>query len=144
MLANKFSSRRDENIYRKPQKDDVTFEIIIDDDNLKLGEDVDIKMFIKNNSTKEKTIKASIVTKVAFYTGVVAKDLETLREEIKLNSKEGRYLFLFYTCVGHCVILHKRIPQDKAPEGRLRSLVIKTAPRLSTAIHIPTTFHCWT
>lgn len=87
--ANRFSTRRDENLYKHKTSQDVSFEAIIDDDNLKLGDDVDINLLIKNKSKETKTVSAVIVTKVAFYNGVVARDLETLKEKVTLGAKKG-------------------------------------------------------
>jgi hypothetical protein len=55
-----------------------------------IGDDLDVELFVKNNSKAKRTIDVAMVTKVSFYTGITAKDLKDTREKLTLGGGEGK------------------------------------------------------
>mgnify|MGYP001793337630 CR=1 FL=1 len=84
--ANKFSSRKD--IYEKQKSYDLIFDVDIDE-NVKIGKDFNIRLKIQNKSKEERNVSVTITTKAAFYTGIIAKELEKLVENLKIPKEEG-------------------------------------------------------
>ena len=88
-LANNFSSRRDEEIYEKPTSHDVKFGARVDE-NAKIGEDFKIMLDLQNTTRDERHVLVTITAKAAFYTGIDAKDLKELVEEVTLEKEESK------------------------------------------------------
>ncbi|KAK3724553.1 hypothetical protein QZH41_019598 [Actinostola sp. cb2023] len=91
-LAYKYSSRKDRHIYSKPSSNDVSFEIRTGEHTMitMIGEDFQCELFIKNSSRDKRTIQVAIVSKVAFYTGINAKDLKDLHKEVTMRGGESK------------------------------------------------------
>ncbi|XP_031574410.1 protein-glutamine gamma-glutamyltransferase K-like [Actinia tenebrosa] len=82
-LANKFSSRKNQEIYSEPSSSDVTFEILTSD-NIMIGDDVKIELSVKNDSNARRTVQVTIVTKISFYTGITTRDLKNVNKVVTL------------------------------------------------------------
>lgn len=89
--ATKFSSRKDKQIYLKQTSNDVAFEIRTNEHTMMtmIGEDFESELFVKNNSQEIRTVQVAITAKVTFYTGITAKDLNSIKKEITLSGGEG-------------------------------------------------------
>jgi hypothetical protein len=93
-LANRFSSRKDHEIYSKPT--DVSFDVRTSE-HVMLGDDFNVELFVKNTSKEARTVQVNIATKVCFYTGKTAKDLKDLNQEFIIVGEECKsFLVKFY------------------------------------------------
>jgi hypothetical protein len=54
-----------------------------------IGEDFESELFMKNTSRDTRTMQLAISAKVAFYTGITAKDLNAIQKEVTLSGGEG-------------------------------------------------------
>ena len=86
-FANKFSTRREFDIY-KAVKEDVQFSLQVADD-IDIGDSFDVKVVVQNKSNEKRTVRLNITSVLAFYTGMPARDLKQKRETLHLAGKEG-------------------------------------------------------
>ena len=86
-FANKFSTRREFDIY-KAVKEDVQFSLQVADD-IDIGDSFDVKVVVQNKSNENRTVKLNITSCLAFYTGMPARELKQKRETLHLAGKEG-------------------------------------------------------
>ena len=86
-FANKFSTRRELDIY-KADKEDVQFSLQVADD-IDIGDSFDVKVVVQNKSNEKRTVRLNITSVLAFYTGMPARDLKQKRETLHLAGKEG-------------------------------------------------------
>ena len=87
-LANRYSSRKDEDIYGPPKATEVTFNAEVNE-KVKIGDDFLVKLSMKNTSKVVRNVKVTITAKSAFYTGITEKDLKQTIEQVKLKGGEG-------------------------------------------------------
>ena len=78
------------NVYGAKQDPDVTFELV-DIDQLKMGEDLKIKLKVKNTSNEGRTIGVSITLSTMYYTGVTAQVVKIEGFEVPLKGQEGKH-----------------------------------------------------
>ena len=86
-FANKFSTRREFDIY-KADKEDVQFSLQVADD-IDIGDSFDVKVVVQNKSNETRTVKLNITSCLAFYTGMPARGLKQKKETLHLAGKEG-------------------------------------------------------
>ena len=80
---------KDENIYGLPDKKDVAFHAEVNE-SVPIGDDIQIKLWMKNNSNEVRKVESTITIKAAFYTGIVSKDVkEPRRERVILKGGQG-------------------------------------------------------
>lgn len=87
-FANKFSTRREYDIY-KADREDVNFTLEVVDD-ISMGDSFDVKVVMKNTSNDVRTVKVNISSIMAFYTGIQAKPLKGKKETVQLAARDGR------------------------------------------------------
>ena len=97
-FANKFSTRREFDIY-KADKEDVQFSLQVADD-IDIGDSFDVKVVVQNKSNEKRTVKLNITSCLAFYTGMPARGLKQKRETLHLAGKEGSHTLLTRTLGG--------------------------------------------
>ncbi|XP_014666133.1 PREDICTED: coagulation factor XIII A chain-like [Priapulus caudatus] len=85
--ANKFSSRRDQNIYDKKMEDDVKFKVVSGDDAVGVGEDVAVTLQMTNTSDGARTVAVAMCAKMAFYTGITVQDVKSEKFAVSLEPK---------------------------------------------------------
>ena len=93
-FANKFSTRKEYDIY-KADKEDVTFQLEVVDDIL-MGDGFEVKVVAANTSDFFRTVRLNITSVMAFYTGITAKPLKQKKETLRLESKSGTDSPLYY------------------------------------------------
>lgn len=86
-FANKFSSRREYDIYNA-EKEDVEFSLEVLDD-IAMGDSFDVKVVAKNISNAQRTVKVNITSAMAFYTGIPARPLKREVKTLNLAPKTG-------------------------------------------------------
>ena len=86
------NSEYHERVYGAREDPDVTFKLV-DTDQLKMGEDLKIKVKVKNASSEHRTIGLSITLSTMYYTGVTAKKVKSDSYDVQLKAQEGVYLF---------------------------------------------------
>ena len=86
-FANKFSTRRELDIY-KADKEDVQFSLQVADD-IDIGDSFDVKVVVQNKSNEKRTVKLNITSCLAFYTGMPARELKKKKKTLHLAGKEG-------------------------------------------------------
>lgn len=91
-FANKFSTRRELDIY-KADKEDVQFSLQVADD-IDIGDSFDVKVVVQNKSSEKRTVRLNITSVLAFYTGMPARDLKQKRETLHLAGKEEKSVIL--------------------------------------------------
>ena len=79
------------------------------DDNIKIGEDFDIKLRMENMFKEKRTIKVVMSAKVSFYTGVVAKDLKETSQEVVLKPNRVKKKRSILSCTD---------ASDSEPDGK--------------------------
>lgn len=86
-FANKFSTRREYDIYKADRDVNFTLEVV---DDISMGDSFDVKVVMKNTSNDLRTVKVNISSIMAFYTGIQAKPLKGKKETVQLAARDGR------------------------------------------------------
>ncbi|XP_029193882.2 protein-glutamine gamma-glutamyltransferase K-like [Acropora millepora] len=82
-FANKFSTRKEYDIYRADEED-VRFRFEVVDD-ISMGDNFEVKVVAENTSEFFRTAKVNITSIMAFYTGITAKPLKQKKETLRLG-----------------------------------------------------------
>lgn len=82
-FANKFSTRKEYDIYRADEED-VSFRFEVVDD-ISMGDNFEVKVVAENTSDFFRTAKVNITSIMAFYTGITAKPLKQKKETLRLG-----------------------------------------------------------
>lgn len=82
-FANKFSTRKEHDIYRADEED-VRFRFEVVDD-ISMGDNFEVKVVAENTSDFFRTAKVNITSIIAFYTGIPAKPLKQKKETLRLG-----------------------------------------------------------
>lgn len=82
-FANKFSTRKEYDIYRADEED-VRFRFDVVDD-ISMGDNFEVKVVAENTSDFFRTAKVNITSIMAFYTGITAKPLKQKKETLRLG-----------------------------------------------------------
>ena len=87
-----------------------SFEVV---DDIAMGDSFEVKVKAANNSHHLRTVRVNISSIMAFYTGIVAKNLKQERETLRLEASEGTSLhqivgYLFVTPRALCRTLKSR------------------------------------
>ncbi|XP_074613939.1 protein-glutamine gamma-glutamyltransferase K-like [Acropora palmata] len=82
-FANKFSTRKEYDIYRADEED-VRFRFEVVDD-ISMGDNFEVKVVAENTSDFFRTAKVNITSIMAFYTGITAKPLKQKKETLRLG-----------------------------------------------------------
>lgn len=93
-FANKFSTRKEYDIYRA-DKEDVTFRLEVVDD-ISMGDSFEVKVVAANTSDFFRTVRVNITSIMAFYTGITAKPLKQKKETLRLEGMSGTDSPLYY------------------------------------------------
>lgn len=91
-FAYKFSTRKEYEIYQA-DREDVTFSFEVVDD-IAMGDSFEVKVKAANNSHHLRTVRVNISSIMAFYTGIVAKNLKQERETLRLEASEENTVVL--------------------------------------------------
>ena len=86
-FANKFSTRKEYDIYRADEED-VRFRFEVVDD-ISMGDNFEVKVVAENTSEFFRTAKVNITSIMAFYTGITAKPLKQKKETLRLGGMSG-------------------------------------------------------
>lgn len=86
-FANKFSTRKEYDIYRA-DKEDVRFRLEVVD-GVSMGDNFEVKVVAANTSEFFRTAKVNITSIMAFYTGITAKPLKQKKETLRLGGMLG-------------------------------------------------------
>ena len=86
-MAYKFSSRKDQALYRLPAED-VKFSFNLPDD-VPIGQDVRVELKMKNSTYQSRTVKGKMTGVIGFYTGIPCKELKEEAFEITVEPRQG-------------------------------------------------------
>ena len=86
-FANRFSSKAEYQIY-EPAVSDVTFTLDVADE-VRIGDVTQATVNVKNESSEQRTVTASLTAILMYYTGRAARTLEQQKRTIVLEPSEG-------------------------------------------------------
>lgn len=88
-MAHKYSSRKDQAIYRLPIED-VKFSFELPDE-VPIGKNVSVALKMKNSTYQSRTIRGKMTGMIGFYTGISCKDLKEETFEITVEPRQGEW-----------------------------------------------------
>ncbi|XP_041375251.1 protein-glutamine gamma-glutamyltransferase K-like [Gigantopelta aegis] len=95
-FVNRFSSRADEDIYRRRVSEDVTFVLDVPD-SASVTDDLVITVTMRNTADDTRHVRGRVSVLSSFYTGIPAKRLKGELDEFEIQSKQQKKVVLTLT-----------------------------------------------